>query len=83
MNKGLSSNSSSAFETFFKTNTIKYIEVLIGFLFFATFIIILTEFIITYKHVSGLENNLTILRNSYIILNNILCYRRCYNNCFG
>ena len=72
MNKGLSSNSSSAFETFFKTNTIKYIEVLIGFLFFATFIIILTEFIITYKHVSGLENNLTILRNSYIILNNIL-----------
>ena len=72
MNKGLSSDSSSAFETFFKTNTIKYIEILIGFLFISTFIIILTEFIITYRHVSGLETKLTILRNSYIILNNIL-----------
>ena len=44
MNKGLASDSSSTFTNIFKANSIKYIKIVIGFLFLFTFILILIEF---------------------------------------
>ena len=71
MNKGLSSDSSKLINIF-KSNTIKYIQILINCSFIGTFVLILIEFMITYKHINKLKKKIDILHNSYIILNDIL-----------
>ena len=71
MNKGLSSDSSKLINIF-KSNTIKYIQILINCSFIGTFVLILIEFLITYKHINKLKKKIDFLHNSYIILNNIL-----------
>jgi hypothetical protein len=72
MNKGLSSDSSSTLATIFQANTIKFIKVLINFSFLGTFAMILIEFIITYNHIGKLKKKIEFLRNSYIVLSNML-----------
>ena len=71
MNKGLSSDSSKLINIF-KSNTIKYIQILINCSFIGTFVLILIEFMITYKHINKLKKKIDFLHNSYIILNDIL-----------
>ena len=72
MNKGLSSDSSSTLTNIFKANTINYIKILINFTFIGTFILILIEFLITFNHINKLKKKIEFLKNSYIILNNML-----------
>ena len=72
MNKGLASDSSSTLANIFKANSIKYIKIVIGLLFLLTFILILIEFLITYRHMSKITKKLIFLRDSYIILNDMI-----------
>ena len=72
LNKGLSSDSSSALSNIFKANTIKYIKILIGFIFAVTLFLILIEFIITFTHINKLKKKITFLKSSYTILSNML-----------
>ena len=72
INKGLSSDSSSTLANIFKSNTIKYIHILINLTFSGTFVLILIEFWITYKHINKLKKKIEFLQNSYLILNNML-----------
>jgi hypothetical protein len=74
--KGLASDSSSTFSNI-KANSIKYIKIVIGFLFLFTFILILIEFLITYRHMGKLTKKLVFLRDSYII-NNDIAYAKFY-----
>ena len=72
LNKGLSSDSSTALANVFKANTIKYIRILINFAFFVTLILLLIEFLITYNHMNKLRKKINFLQNGYSILTNML-----------
>jgi len=72
MNKGLASDSSSTLANIFKANSLKYIKIVIGLLFLFTFILILVEFLITYRHMGKITKKLNYLKDSYIILNDMI-----------
>ena len=72
LNKGLSSDSSTALANVFKSNSIKYIQILINYTFLFTFILVLLEFLITYNHMNKLSKKIHFLQNGYIILTNML-----------
>ena len=72
INKGLASDSSSTLANIFKANSLKYIKIVIGFLFFFTFILILIEFLITHRHMGKIAKKLLFLKDSYIILNDMI-----------
>jgi len=72
MNKGLASDSSSTLANIFKANSLKYIKIVIGLLFLTTFVLGLVEFLITYRHFSKISTKLKYLRDSYIILNDLI-----------
>ena len=72
VNKGLVSDNSSTFINLFKVNTIKYIKILISIFFLINFILIITDFLIVYYHVTNLTKKIEFIQNGYIILNDIL-----------
>jgi hypothetical protein len=72
MNKGLASDSSSTLANIFKADSLKYIKIVIFLLFLFTFILILIEFLITYSHMGKIEKKLIFLKDSYIILNDMI-----------
>ena len=72
MNKELISDTSSTLLNIFKVDSIKYIKILIGFLFIITIILILVEYLITNSHFNKIKTKLYFLNDGYIILNNML-----------
>ena len=72
MNKGLASDSSSTLTNIFKASSIKYIKILISYVFILTLILLIIEFLIVYRHFNKLESKIDFLKNSYIILNNLI-----------
>ena len=72
INKGISSDSSTALANIFKSNSIQYIKILINFTFLLTLILVLTEFLITYNNINRLSRKIHYLQNGYIILTNML-----------
>ena len=72
LNKGLSSDSSTALANVFKSNAIKYIRILINLAFLATILLLLLEFLITYRHMKKLQNKINYLQKGYTILSNML-----------
>ena len=72
MNKGLASDSSSTLTNIFKASSIKYIKILISYVFTLTLILLIIEFLIVYRHFNKLESKIDFLKNSYIILNNLI-----------
>ena len=72
LNKGLSSDSSTALTNIFKANTIKYIKILINFVFLVTITLLFLEFFITIGHMKKLKKKINFLGNGYVILSNML-----------
>ena len=72
INKGLSSNSSSSLSNIFKNNTIFYIKILINLTFLGTFLLIVIEFLITFRHMNKLKEKIQHLKNSFKILDDIV-----------
>ena len=72
LNKGLSSDSSVALSNIFKSNSIKYINILMNYFFLMTIILLLIEFLIGYNHMKKLRMKINFLNNAYIILANML-----------
>ena len=71
-NKGLISDTSSTLANIFRANTIKYIKILNGLIFFGTFILILVDFLVIYKNLYELKKKINFFQNGYIILNDML-----------
>jgi len=71
-NKGLISDTTSTLANIFKSNTIKYIQILIGLIFFGTFVLILINFLIVYRNLNELKKKINFFQNGYTILNDIL-----------
>ena len=72
MNKGLISDTSSTLLNIFKVDSIKYIKILICFLFIITILLILIEYLITNNHFNKIRTKLDFLKDGYIILNSML-----------
>ena len=72
INKGLISDTSSTLLNIFKVDSIKYIKILIGFLFIITILLILVEYLITNSLFNKIRTKLEFLRDGYIILNCML-----------
>ena len=72
LNKGLSSDSSTALSNLFKSNTIKYIRILINITFLSTIALLFLDFFISYGHMNKLKTKINYLQNGYIILANML-----------
>jgi len=72
MNKGLISDTSSTLLNIFKVDSIKYIKILIGFLFIITILLILVEYLITNNLFNKIRTKLEFLKDGYIILNSML-----------
>ena len=72
LNKGLSSDSSTALSNIFKANTINYIKILINFTFLSTAALLFLEFFITIGHIKKLKRKINFLQNGYTILTNML-----------
>ena len=72
MNKGLISDTSSTLLNIFKVDSIKYIKILIGFLFIITILLILVEYLITNSHFNKIKTKLFFLKDGYFILNSML-----------
>jgi len=72
MNKGLISDTSSNLLNIFKVDSIKYIKILIGFLFIITILLILIEYLITNNHFDKIKTKLIFLKDGYFILNSML-----------
>jgi len=72
MNKGLISDTSSTLLNIFKVDSIKYIIILIGFLFIITILLILVEYLITNSHFNKIKTKLSFLKDGYFILNSML-----------
>ena len=71
-NKGLIADTSSTLANIFKANTIKYIQILIGLIFFGTFVLILADFLIVYGNLNDIKKKINFLQNGYTILNDML-----------
>ena len=72
MNKGLTSDNSSALSNIFKANTIRYIKVLVLLLFLITVALIILEFLLSNQHKLKLKNTIEYLQNSFIILTDMV-----------
>ena len=71
-NKGLSSDASTALTNIFKDNIITYITFLLFVTFGGTIVLLFIEFFITYHHINLLKTKIEFVRDSHIILNDIL-----------
>mgnify|MGYP002623817560 CR=1 FL=1 len=72
LNKGFISDSSSTLSNIFKGNNIKYIRIFGIILFFLTFLLFSNMFLIMYIHMGKIKRRIEFLKNSYLILNDIL-----------
>ena len=72
INKGLISDSSSSLSNIFKSNSINYIRILIGFVFLETFILTLIDFLYLYNQLDQIKKKIECFNKGHIILNNIL-----------
>ena len=72
LNKGLSSDLSTSLSNLFKSNTIKYIRILINITFLFIIALICLDFFISFGHMNKLKTKINYLQNGYIILANML-----------
>ena len=72
MNKGLASDSSSTLSNIFKADSIKYIAILVFFIFIEIILFVSIEFIIMNNNINKLSKKIEILHKGYIILNDML-----------
>ena len=72
MNKNLSSDSSSTLSNIFKADSIKYIAILVFFIFIETILFVSIEFILINNNINKVKHKIEFLYKGYIILNDML-----------
>ena len=72
INKGIISDSASALINLFKSDSIKYIRILIGISFLLIIMFLIIEFLIVYKYIDKIKMKIIFVKNGYSILNDFL-----------